>query len=227
MHRGVGWSEQLHRCNANPAADHAAPPSSPLASQGGQFLRAVAERCQHLGPRMHTLVTMGALQGLGTGSGDSNVAPSSVRAAVCQGCKRSLSTAAYSCAAGAQHQGVANVPGCWEPEGGGAPSSSFYCRMMQARGRSSAAVGRGGWCAAVVLPGNKAAADLAMAMPAQPRCLCSCVELCPHAALLLLASAARVNLLHPCAAALRRGSSAGELTPPGCSGTWCRRNMSR
>lgn len=60
--------------------------------QGGQFLRAVAERCQHLGPRMHTLVTMGG-----------------------------------------QHQGVANVPGCWEPEGGGAPSASFYCRVMQAR----------------------------------------------------------------------------------------------
>ena len=29
-------------------------------SQGGQFMRAVAQRCQHLGPRMHTLVTMGA-----------------------------------------------------------------------------------------------------------------------------------------------------------------------
>ncbi|KAG2434217.1 hypothetical protein HXX76_007943 [Chlamydomonas incerta] len=28
-------------------------------SQGGQFLRAVAERCQHTGPRMHALVTMG------------------------------------------------------------------------------------------------------------------------------------------------------------------------
>ncbi|PRW45157.1 Palmitoyl- thioesterase 1 [Chlorella sorokiniana] len=59
-------------------------------SQGGQFLRAVAERCQHMGPLMHTLVTMGA-----------------------------------------QHQGVANVPGCWEPGGGSAPSASFYCRMMQ------------------------------------------------------------------------------------------------
>mmetsp|Transcript_20004 Transcript_20004/g.50763 ORF Transcript_20004/g.50763 Transcript_20004/m.50763 type:complete len:310 (+) Transcript_20004:53-982(+) len=40
-------------------------------SQGGQFLRAVVERCQHLGPRARTLVTLGA-----------------------------------------QHQGVANVPGC-------------------------------------------------------------------------------------------------------------------
>ncbi|KAI7840948.1 hypothetical protein COHA_005378 [Chlorella ohadii] len=59
-------------------------------SQGGQFMRAVAERCQHVGPKMHTLVTMGA-----------------------------------------QHQGVANVPGCWEPGGGGAPSASFYCRTMQ------------------------------------------------------------------------------------------------
>lgn len=29
-------------------------------SQGGQFLRGVVQRCQHLGPRMHTLVTMGA-----------------------------------------------------------------------------------------------------------------------------------------------------------------------
>jgi palmitoyl-protein thioesterase len=31
-----------------------------LLLQGGQFLRAVAQRCQHLGPRMHTLVTLGA-----------------------------------------------------------------------------------------------------------------------------------------------------------------------
>lgn len=29
-------------------------------SQGGQFLRAVAERCQHTGPKMRTLVTFGA-----------------------------------------------------------------------------------------------------------------------------------------------------------------------
>ncbi|EFN56412.1 hypothetical protein CHLNCDRAFT_35163 [Chlorella variabilis] len=29
-------------------------------SQGGQFLRAVAQRCQHLGPSMHSLVTVGA-----------------------------------------------------------------------------------------------------------------------------------------------------------------------
>ncbi|KXZ55785.1 hypothetical protein GPECTOR_2g1335 [Gonium pectorale] len=29
-------------------------------SQGGQFLRAVAQRCQHTGPRMRTLVTLGA-----------------------------------------------------------------------------------------------------------------------------------------------------------------------
>lgn len=29
-------------------------------SQGGQFLRAVVERCQHTGPKMHVLVTMGA-----------------------------------------------------------------------------------------------------------------------------------------------------------------------
>ncbi|KAL4448301.1 hypothetical protein ABPG75_005520 [Micractinium tetrahymenae] len=29
-------------------------------SQGGQFLRAVLQRCQHLGPRMHTLVTLGS-----------------------------------------------------------------------------------------------------------------------------------------------------------------------
>lgn len=57
------------------------------------------------------------------------------------------------------------MPGCWEPEGGGAPRASFYCRMMQVRGRSSAAVGRGGCCAAVVLNSNKAAADLAMACP--------------------------------------------------------------
>ena len=28
-------------------------------SQGGQFIRAVLERCQHTGPRMHTLITLG------------------------------------------------------------------------------------------------------------------------------------------------------------------------
>lgn len=28
-------------------------------SQGGQFIRAVLERCQHTGPHMHTLVTLG------------------------------------------------------------------------------------------------------------------------------------------------------------------------
>jgi hypothetical protein len=28
--------------------------------QGGQFMRAVVQRCQHMGPRMHTLVTLGA-----------------------------------------------------------------------------------------------------------------------------------------------------------------------
>jgi len=44
-------------------------------SQGGQFLRAVVQRCQHLGPKMRTLVTMGgqhqgvsAAPGCGDGS---------------------------------------------------------------------------------------------------------------------------------------------------------------
>lgn len=29
-------------------------------SQGGQFMRAVVQRCQHRGPRAHTLITFGA-----------------------------------------------------------------------------------------------------------------------------------------------------------------------
>lgn len=43
-------------------------------SQGGQFMRAVVERCQHTGPKAHTLITLGG-----------------------------------------QHQGVMNVPSCWNP----------------------------------------------------------------------------------------------------------------
>ncbi|KAK9829239.1 hypothetical protein WJX72_004713 [[Myrmecia] bisecta] len=57
-------------------------------SQGGQFLRAVAERCQHSGPRMHTLITLGA-----------------------------------------QHQGVMNVPECWNPSFNMTPSP--VCGAMQ------------------------------------------------------------------------------------------------
>jgi len=57
-------------------------------SQGGQFLRAVVQRCQHLGPKMHTLVTMGS-----------------------------------------QHQGVMDVPGCWEPSFNVTPS--WGCRVME------------------------------------------------------------------------------------------------
>jgi palmitoyl-protein thioesterase len=29
-------------------------------SQGGQFLRAMVQRCQHLGPKAHTLITLGS-----------------------------------------------------------------------------------------------------------------------------------------------------------------------
>ncbi len=29
-------------------------------SQGGQFIRAVVQRCQHVGPKAHTLITFGA-----------------------------------------------------------------------------------------------------------------------------------------------------------------------
>ncbi|CAL8468865.1 g8406 [Coccomyxa elongata] len=57
-------------------------------SQGGQFMRAVAERCQHTGPKMHTLITMGA-----------------------------------------QHQGVMNVPECWNPSFNMTPS--LVCNAMQ------------------------------------------------------------------------------------------------
>jgi palmitoyl-protein thioesterase len=57
-------------------------------SQGGQFLRAVVQRCQHRGPTAHTLVTMGA-----------------------------------------QHEGVMDVPGCWEPSFNSTPS--WACRAMQ------------------------------------------------------------------------------------------------
>lgn len=57
-------------------------------SQGGQFLRAVMQRCQHVGPKMHTLVTMGA-----------------------------------------QHQGIMDIPGCWQPSFNETPSQA--CRIMQ------------------------------------------------------------------------------------------------
>jgi hypothetical protein len=62
-------------------------PNPPTA--GGQFLRAVVQRCQHLGPRMHTLVTLGS-----------------------------------------QHQGVMDVPGCWQPSLNG--SQGVWCGAMQA-----------------------------------------------------------------------------------------------
>lgn len=57
-------------------------------SQGGQFLRAAVQRCQHRGPMAHTLVTMGA-----------------------------------------QHEGVMDIPGCWEPSFNSTPS--WGCRAMQ------------------------------------------------------------------------------------------------
>lgn len=58
-------------------------------SQGGQFMRAVAQRCQHMGPKMQVLVTMGG-----------------------------------------QHQGVMDLPGCWQPAHGNS-TPSLYCRVMQ------------------------------------------------------------------------------------------------
>jgi palmitoyl-protein thioesterase len=57
-------------------------------SQGGQFLRAVVQRCQHRGPVAHTLVTMGA-----------------------------------------QHEGIMDIPGCWEPSFNSTPS--YACRAVQ------------------------------------------------------------------------------------------------
>ena len=45
-----------------------------LSRSGGQFMRAVVERCQHTGPKAHTLITLGG-----------------------------------------QHQGVMNMPSCWNP----------------------------------------------------------------------------------------------------------------
>ena len=47
-------------------------------------MRAVLERCQHTGPRMHTLVTLGA-----------------------------------------QHQGIMNVPECWNPSFNATPAKPF------------------------------------------------------------------------------------------------------
>ncbi|KAK9831273.1 hypothetical protein WJX74_010098 [Apatococcus lobatus] len=58
-------------------------------SQGGQFLRAVAERCNHNGPRMAKLVTLGS-----------------------------------------QHQGIMNVPECWNPSYNKTPAFP-YCAGMQ------------------------------------------------------------------------------------------------
>lgn len=52
-------------------------------------MRAVLERCQHTGPRMHTLVTMGA-----------------------------------------QHQGIMNIPECWNPSFNVTPAKP-YCWAMQ------------------------------------------------------------------------------------------------
>jgi hypothetical protein len=60
-------------------------------SQGGQFMRAVAQRCQHMGPKMQVLVTMGG-----------------------------------------QHQGVMDLPGCWQPAHSNS-TPSLYCRVMQVR----------------------------------------------------------------------------------------------
>eukprot|EP00884_Botryococcus_braunii_P007153 jgi/Botrbrau1/16439/Bobra.0142s0035.1 len=57
-------------------------------SQGGQFLRAVVQRCQHSGLKVHTLVTLGG-----------------------------------------QHQGIMNVPECWEPSVNATPTS--VCKAMQ------------------------------------------------------------------------------------------------
>jgi len=57
-------------------------------SQGGQFLRAVVQRCQHRGPVMHSLITMGS-----------------------------------------QHQGIMDIPGCWQPSFNVTPS--WGCRLMQ------------------------------------------------------------------------------------------------
>lgn len=47
--------EHNHVCGALLARDNQC-----AVAAGGQFLRGVVERCQHLGPKMHTLVTMGA-----------------------------------------------------------------------------------------------------------------------------------------------------------------------
>lgn len=55
---------------------------------GGQFMRAVVERCQHTGPKVHTLVTLGG-----------------------------------------QHQGVMNVPKCWNPSFNVTPS--YMCSLSQ------------------------------------------------------------------------------------------------
>lgn len=64
-------------------------------SQGGQFMRAVAQRCQHTGPRMHTLVTMGAQhQGVFNAPGCSTL-PLNSSHGLCHVMQRALGAGAY------------------------------------------------------------------------------------------------------------------------------------
>ncbi|PSC70395.1 palmitoyl-thioesterase 1 [Micractinium conductrix] len=100
-------------------------------SQGGQFMRAVVQRCQHLGPRAHTLVTMGAQhQGVMSvpgcpepassgGDGGGNGSTSGSAAGVPE--PDSSARGANGGAAG------------WHGAAGGdaGTSPSLYCRLMQ------------------------------------------------------------------------------------------------
>ncbi|KDD74445.1 palmitoyl protein thioesterase [Helicosporidium sp. ATCC 50920] len=65
-------------------------------SQGGQFLRAVVERCQHQGPRAHTLVTLGGQhQGVMAAPGCASTALNGTASVWCSTMQAMLSRGAY------------------------------------------------------------------------------------------------------------------------------------
>lgn len=120
------------RCDCKADGRHPNRPCHlPCALQGGQFMRAVVQRCQHLGPRAHTLVTMGAQhQGVMSvpgcpepassgGDGGGNGSTSGSAAGVPE--PDSSARGANGGAAG------------WHGAAGGdaGTSPSLYCRLMQ------------------------------------------------------------------------------------------------
>jgi palmitoyl-protein thioesterase len=103
-------------------------------SQGGQFLRAVAQRCQHLGPPMHTLVTLGAQVRRMTWPVARHGARQQPRIFPLKQAW-AVTRIHHPCL---QHQGVMDLPGCWQPGAAANSTPSLYCRVMQARACSSA-----------------------------------------------------------------------------------------